>query len=67
MIYNVILISGVLQSDSVIHISIFFRFFSDIGYYRVLSRVPCAEVNVSTQLATSRARPRTQDLGSINL
>ena len=34
MIYNVVLVSGVQQSDSVIHIhiSILFRFFSHIGY-----------------------------------
>ena len=45
MIYNVMLVSGVQQNDSVIHIHIypfFFRFFSHIGYYRILSRVPCA-------------------------
>ena len=43
-IYNVVLISAVEQSDSVIqiHISTFFRFFSHIGHYRVLSRVSCA-------------------------
>ena len=37
MIYNVVLVSGVQQSDLVTHISILFH----IGYYRVLSRVPC--------------------------
>ena len=44
MIYNVVLVSGVQQSDSVIHIiySFFFRFFSLIGYPRTLNRVPCA-------------------------
>ena len=39
-----LLVSGVQQSDSVIHIHIsvlFLRFFSHIGYYRVLSRAPC--------------------------
>ena len=44
-IYNVVLVSGVQHSDSVIctHTCLFFsRFFSIIGYYRVLSRVPCA-------------------------
>ena len=37
-------IQTVQQSDSVIHIhtSIFFRVFSHIGYFRVLSRVPWA-------------------------
>ena len=39
------LVSGVQHSDSVIYISIyisFFRFFSLIGYYKILSIVPCA-------------------------
>ena len=41
--YNVVLVLGVQQSESVIHIStLFFRFFSHIDHYRVLSRVPCA-------------------------
>ena len=35
------LVLGVQQSDSVIHI-FFFRFFSHVGYYRILSIVPCA-------------------------
>ena len=44
MLYNVVLVSGVQHSDSVIHIHIFFffRFFSHIGHYRILSSVPCA-------------------------
>ena len=44
LIYNIVLVSGVQQSDSVIHvhISIFVRFFSHVGYYRILSKVPCA-------------------------
>ena len=44
MIYHIVLVSGVQQGDSVIHIpiSILFRFFSHIGYYRILGRVPCA-------------------------
>jgi len=40
--YNVVLVSRVQPSDSVIHISFLFRFFSHIGYFIVLSRVPCA-------------------------
>ena len=42
MIYNVGLVSGVQQSDSVIHIhiSILCRRFSHIGYYRIVSRIP---------------------------
>ena len=39
-IYNVMLALGLQKSDSVIY-SIFFSLFSHIGYYRVLSRVPC--------------------------
>ena len=46
MISNVVLVSGVQQSELVIHIHIstvfFLRFFSHIGHYRVLSRVACA-------------------------
>ena len=43
LIYNVVLVSGLQQSDSVICIcTFFFRFFSIIGYYKILSRVPCA-------------------------
>ena len=44
--YSVVLLSGVQQSESVIHIykSIFKRFFFHIGHYRVLSRVPCVSV-----------------------
>ena len=34
LIYNVVLVSGVQQSDIYI--------FSHIGYYRILRRVPCA-------------------------
>ena len=36
--------SGVQQRESVTHrhISVLFRFFSHIGYYTVLSRLPCA-------------------------
>ena len=60
MIYNVVLVSGVQQSDSVIHTYVYIYSFSDsfpnnrllqnignnrnignIGYYRILSRVPC--------------------------
>ena len=42
LIYNVSLVLGIQQSESVIHIHIstLFRFFSHIGHYRVLSRVP---------------------------
>ena len=42
LIYNVALVSGVQQSDSVLYISVFFRFFSLIGSYKILSIVPCA-------------------------
>ena len=45
MICYVVLVTGAQQSDSVIYIYIyplFFRFFSHIGHFRVLSRVPRA-------------------------
>ena len=44
LINNDVLVTGVQQSDSVIpHTSIlFFKFFSLLGYYRILSKVPCA-------------------------
>ena len=40
----VVLVSGVQQSDSVMHMhtSILFQILSRIGYYRILSKVPCA-------------------------
>ena len=42
-IYYVVLVPGVQQSDSAIHmcVSIFFRLFSLIGYYKGLSIVTC--------------------------
>ena len=43
MIYSVVLISGVQQNDSVVHIYIFFLvFFSIVVCQRVLNIVPCA-------------------------
>ena len=41
---NVVLISGVQKSDSLIciHVSIIFKFFPHLGQHRILSRVPCA-------------------------
>ena len=44
MLYNVVLISAVQQSDSVIHIYAFFLeiFFSILVYRRILNKVPCA-------------------------
>ena len=45
LIYSIVLVSGVKHSDSVIYIYIYiflFRFFSLIGYYKILSIVPCA-------------------------
>ena len=41
MIYNVLLVSGVQQSESVMHINISI-FFSHIGFYTLLSRFSCA-------------------------
>ena len=40
LIYNIVLVSSVQQSKLVIHIYIYI--YVEIGYYRVLSRVPCA-------------------------
>ena len=42
LIYNVVLVSGVQQSESVIHTSTLFQILFLYMYYRVLSRVPCA-------------------------
>ena len=44
LMYNVVLVSGVQQSESVmhIHISTHFKILFHIGHYRVLSKVPCA-------------------------
>ena len=45
LIYKVVLASGIPQSDSLIHIYIhlfFFKFFSYLGYYRILIRIPYA-------------------------
>ena len=43
-VYNVVLVLCVQQSDSVMHtyMSMFFRLFMLIGYYKILSIVPCA-------------------------
>ena len=48
LIYNVVLVSGVQQSESVIYICIYMNTFfkkmlsSTIGYYKILSIVPYA-------------------------
>ena len=42
-IYNVVLVSGIQQSDSLTDIY-FFRFFSIIVYYKILNVVPCVIV-----------------------
>ena len=44
LIYNVLLVSGIQQSESVIHMHIptLLQILSHIGHYRVLSRVPCS-------------------------
>ena len=41
LIYNVVPVSGVQHVYIYIH-KFFFRFFSLIGYYNILNRVPCA-------------------------
>ena len=43
MIYNVLLVSGIHQSDSVVYTYKYlflFRFFSLIGYYKILNLIP---------------------------
>ena len=40
--YNIVLISAVQRSDSVIHIYILFIFFSIMVYHKMLNMVPCA-------------------------
>ena len=44
LIYNAVLVSGVSKANQLyINVSLlFFRFFSHIGHYRLLCRVPCA-------------------------
>lgn len=47
LIYNIVLVSDVQQSDLIIHIYVytsvfFFSFFSIIGYYKIANIVPCA-------------------------
>ena len=37
-----LLVSAVQQSESVIYIPSYFRFYSYVGYYKELNRVPCA-------------------------
>ena len=54
LIYNIVLISGVQQKDSVIHpymyITISFKnFFSILGYYKILNTVASATENPSLQ------------------
>ena len=44
LIYNVVLVSDAQQSVIQLYVyiySFFFRFFSHVGYHRILSRVPC--------------------------
>ena len=42
LINNIVLVSGVQHRDSLCTHTFFFRFFSLIGYYKILSMVPCA-------------------------
>ena len=48
LIYNILLVSGVQQSESIIqiHIPLFFRSCSHISHFRALSRVPRAAQQV---------------------
>ena len=42
LIYNIVLVPGVQQSDSVFHINMYlFRLFSIIHCYKILNIVPC--------------------------
>ena len=52
MIYDVVLVSDVEQSESVIylHSATLFFFFSHLGHYRVLSGVACAVQQVLISL-----------------
>lgn len=42
LIYNIVLVAAAQPSESIIHNALFFRCFSHIDHYRVLSSVPCA-------------------------
>ena len=44
LIYNIVLVSGVQQSDSILYMY-FFRLFSIMGYYKILNIVPGYTVN----------------------
>ena len=59
LVYNIVLVSGIQQSDSVIHIHNLFRLFSIISYYKILNILPCAirQVLVLTQLCLDSLRP----------
>ena len=41
LIYNVVLVSGIQQSEPVIHISTFLIFFFHRDHYKVLTSIPC--------------------------
>ena len=42
LVYNAVLVSGTQQSEYIYIYPLFFRVFSHVAYYRVLSRVSCA-------------------------
>ena len=69
MIYNVVLISAIKQSHSVIHTYIFFIFFSILVYHRILNIVPCAIPRASQVVLVVKNSPANagdlRDLGSI--
>ena len=48
LICSVVLVSGIQHSDSVRHkyVSLLFRFFSLIGYYKILNIVPCRSLMI---------------------
>ena len=68
MIYNVLLISAIKQSHSVIHTYIFFIFFSILVYHRILNIVPCAIPRASQVVLVVKNSPAIAgDLRDIGL
>ena len=70
LVCNVGLVLGVKQGYSVLHtyMSMFFRFFSLIGYYRLMSIVPCwlsREILIRINLKSDFLKCMTISLGTI--
>ena len=65
--YNIVLVSGIQQRESVIHLCIstlFKTFFPHIGHYRVLCRAPCV-MGFPGGSAGKESTRNAGDLGSI--